>query len=516
MWLCLSGCKSDPATPEHWDKRIADAKGKKEKLRAVEDLRGSKYLTAAMLPMLHKRLESEKSAEVRASIVRVLGEQKNPSSVEVLAGVIDPAPSDSETKALNKEIANALGNLGDLKAVPTLLKLMKTKDDYTVISSIESLGDLKAKDAFDALNELANDDTIPPFVTKKAIEALGNVGDPRAVPALVKGMYKERKGISFYREASFSLYQIGKPAADALVPVVEGKDKALASWAESANMKDFVLAAKAMQVLGDLHELRAEKAVAGFLNYKSEFDEIRLIMRMRAADAAGRMRSKEAVKVLAGLLDENEANARKEYVWALSRIGSKDAVGKLVETAGKGPWGAREESIRGVAMLGDDPAVFDKFAGAEEKLFTAECKEDDGYRECSDVAAAVKKHVEKIHEYGLRAGAAKECKGDAVCWSKKLDDKSEGVRERAAYEVGRSGNAALVGELMRRLREKNLDTRLAFIQGADWLVFDSKDALTEAKKGLADLKQQLVDEKGKTEFDKVNEDLRRLAVAVDR
>ncbi len=99
-------------------------------------------------------------------------------------------------------------------------------------------------------------------------------------------------------------------------------------------------------------------------------------MRMRAADALGRMRSKEGVKPLAALLDEEEPNARKEYVWSLARIGGKDAVAKLVETAGKGGWAAREESMRGVAMLGDDPSAFDRFAAAEQKLFETECKDD--------------------------------------------------------------------------------------------------------------------------------------------
>ena len=90
------------------------------------------------------------------------------------------------------------------------------------------------------------------------------------------------------------------------------------------------------------------------------------------------------------------------------------------------------------------------------------------------------------------------------------------MRERAAYEVGRSRQAALVGELMKRLTEKNLDTRLAFIQGADWLVHDSPGGRGGAKKCSAALAKQIADERGKTEFDKVNEDLRRLAVKLRR
>lgn len=514
--LVLSGCESDPATPEHWEKRIGEAKGTKEKRKAIEDLRGSKYMTPAVLPVLVKRLDAEKKPEVKGDLARLLGEQKDPSAVEALMNAIEPGASDSETKTMNKEIAIALGTIKDPKAVPALIKLLKVKDNYTVIAAMEALGEMKAKEAFEPLYAIATDDAIEPFITKKAIIALGELADPRAVPGLVKAMFKERRGVSFYMESSFALYVLGKPAADALLPAVEGKDKELLEWAEKNNIKEMAIVAKSAQVLGDLHEERAEKAIVGLLNYKSDFDDIRLIIRMRAADALGRMRSKEAVKVLAGLVEEVEPSARREYVWSLSRIGGTGALAKLIETSGKGGWDARDQSMRGVAMLGDDPAVFDKFIAAEGKLFEGECKEDPEWDECKDQAASLKKHQDKIADYKLRAVAAAECKGAAACWAKKLDDKNEGVRERAAYELGRSNDASVIGELMNRLTEKNLDTRLAIIQGADWLVHDSKDAMKKAQEFLPALEKQLEAERGKTEFVKTNEDLRRLYVKVKR
>ncbi|MBL8915006.1 MAG: HEAT repeat domain-containing protein [Archangium sp.] len=514
--VVVSSCKSDPSLPETWEKRISGAKNTKEKKKAIEDLRGSKFMSDKMVPMLEKRLAEEKKPEVKADLARLLGEAKQASSIAALTEQIDPAASDSDAKNMNKEIATALGKIGNAQAVPALVKLLKSKDNFTQLAAIDALGDLKAKEGFDPLYEIATDDAIAPFITKKAIIALGEIGDPRAVPGLVKAMFKERGGVSFYMESSFALYQLGTPSADALVPVVEGKNKELLEWAGKNNIKDVALYAKGVQVLGDLHDRRAEKTIVTYLNFKSDFDDIKLIMRMRAADALGRMRSKEGVKPLAALLDENEANARKEYVWALARIGGKDAVAKLVETAGKGPWGAREESMRGVAMLGEDPTVFDKMAAAEQKLFEAECKEDPDYEECKDLAGSVKKHQDKINGYKNRAVAAAQCKSDAKCWVGFLDNKDEGVRERAAYEIGRSGNAEVIDELMKRLPEKNLDTRLAIIQGADWLIDDSKDALAQAKKSLPALEKQVADEKGKTEFVKVNEDLRRLLAKLQR
>ncbi len=519
--LALSGCKSDPSTPEHWEKRLVDAKNKAARVKIVEELRQSKFMGPAMIPMLAKRLDSEKSAEVKTSIARMLGEAKSPDVVEPLLGAVDFGASDTETKTMNKEIVNALAAIGDPKAVPVFKKLLKTKDNFTVIAAIDGLGDMKAKDAFDDLNAMANDPTLEPFIVKKAIVALGDLGDPRAVPGLVKLMFFERKdrGISFYMESSFALYQLGKPAADAVLPALNETDKDLKAWAEQNNIKPIALPLKAAQVLGDFHEPAAEKALIGLLNYKTEFDDIKGLMKMKGADALGRLRSKEGAKVMAGMVNEEEPSVRRELVWSLIRIGGRDALPKLVESAGKGGFEARLNSFRGLSMLGDEreAGAFEKAMKEESKLLDAECKAvEDEAQECKDKPAELKKRTDKIASFTKRLDAAKECKADSACWVKKLDDADAGVRERAAYELGRSNSPAVVADVMKHLREKDLDARLAVIQAADWLVHDSPEALKAAQALAPELDKQLADEKGKTDFIKTNEDLRRLRVKIAR
>ena len=95
------------------------------------------------------------------------------------------------------------------------------------MDAIEALGKLKSTDAVEPLMAVARDGTQEPQVVRKAAQALGEIGDPRAVPTLVHLLDQERGPVTFYPEASFALFQIGKPSTDALLPVLRGEDSAL-------------------------------------------------------------------------------------------------------------------------------------------------------------------------------------------------------------------------------------------------------------------------------------------------
>jgi HEAT repeat protein len=516
--LALVGCKGDPSSPQYWDKELNAAHHTKDRVRAIADLRESGKANASFLPMLHAHLGSDKQSEVRAALAQVLGDLKDPSSVGPLTDALEMGSTDSAGNAMNKEICGALAKIGDAKSTPALLRLLKSRDNYVRIEAINALGTLKAKEAVDPLLEIALDDQGERFISKKAIEALGNIADPKAVPTLVRMMFKERQGVSFYSESSFALFQIGRPASDALMDLVKGDDKSTWSWVKQNNILEPAVYAKAAQVLGDLHDSRAEATLLKNLTFNSEFLDLKLFVRMKAAEALGRVRAKTAVKPLAALLDEKEATARKEYVRALVMIGGRDALPALLKSAAKGSWDSREASLQGVAMLGDDrdQAAFDKLAQSEDKLTAEECKEDSDVAGCDKPGELAKKHQEVIQTFAKALAAGKDCKSDNACWVKHLDDAEGRVKERAALELGRSGKADMVSELLKHLHEPNLEARSAIIQAADWLVVDNKDAARIAGAQVGAIDKQIDDEHSKTEFVKVNEDLRRLAVDLKR
>lgn len=515
--LLLSGCKVDPTTPEHWEKTLGKAHRSQDQIRVVETLRSSGYLDPRFLPFLHEQLASDKKPEVKAAVARALGDMKNPASVGPLSAAVDLGATDSAANQMNKELASALGEIGDPKSAPVLLKLLKARDSFTRIAAVEALGRMRIPEAVEPLLQLATDEGQEPFLNRKAIEALGRIGDPKAVPVLLRTLTAERKGVSFYGESSFALFQLGTPAADALLAVLEGRDAELSGWVQRHGINPASYSFKAAEILGDLREHRAEAALVKQLTFTNENPAIQAGVRARAADALARMRSVAAVKPLAGMASEPDPIVRGEYTRALARLGGREALPALEKAAGQGDWYAREPAIEALTMLGDERELptLGKLAEAEPARTAAECQNEGG-EGCEDPAALGKKRSEAIARHALRLDAAKECKADTGCWAKKLKDANKGVVERAALEVGRGKDAGHLGALLSGMTVKDPDTRMALILGAEWLVEDSKDAAVQARSALPTLEKQLADEKGRAEYMRSNEDLRRLVARLKR
>lgn len=513
----LPGCSGDPKTPEYWEKSLTRARRAEDRERVVEGLRKSGHLNASFLPLLHGRLTSETKPEVRATLVRAIADVRSPTSVEPLIAALNPAARELSEHLVNKGIASALSDLGDPKAGPALVPLLSSSDNYTRIEAIQAVAVLRPPEAVEPLIQLATDDSLEPFVNKKAIEALGRIGHAKAVPALMRMLTKERRGISFYAESSFALFQVGPPAADALLSALEGKDTELSTWAKAHNIIPASYTFKAAQILGDFRDKRAEAPLLKLLAFTHSDASIQAVVRVQAAEALGRMRAASAVKPLAALLTETDAGVREGYVRALVLVGGRDALPALEKASAQGPWESREVALRGLAMLGDarEQPAFEKLAQSEPERIKGECKREeiDG---CEDVAAIVKTRQDAIRAHAALLETAKACQGQAACWAQKLTDKDLRVVERAALEVGRAGSAENMAALAGRLGEKDTRARLALVQAVDWLAEGSKEAASKAREALPKLQEQLVQEKGSSNYARVNEDLRRLVVRLQK
>jgi HEAT repeat protein len=172
--------------------------------------------------------------------------------------------------------------------------------------------------------------------------------------------------------------------------------------------------------------------------------------------------------------------------------------------------------LKGLSLLGDEPAVFEALAAAESKLVKRECRDGEGDEGCDDLPKLTAQHQARIRGLARRAAAARECHGEQACWLKKLDDPDAGVRQRAALELGRSRQAAAVAPLLGHLSDPDPEARLAIIHAVGWLTHDLPAAREAAKAELPALARQLEADRGKSDWAAVGEDLRRLAVWLAR
>ena len=246
-------------------------------------------------------------------------------------------------------------------------------------------------------------------------------------------MMKERRGVSFYVESSFALYQIGKPAADLLVPTAEGADKEILKWAAENKIVEPAVYAKAMQVLGDLHDGRANKRMIDLLGYKNENLAFQLFVRMRAADALGRIpRQGRGSKVLSAMLVEEEANARNEYIRAAGpdragkdahrRAGQGRRQGQLGRPRSRRSSGSRCSATK--ASLAPSPSS----PRTSRPPSPPSARKTQSSRTARSPTRASRSTSRQSTTTSSGIEAAKACKRDISCWAKKLDDPDQGVR----------------------------------------------------------------------------------------
>jgi HEAT repeat protein len=511
----LPACSKDPATPEYWAQQLDAAKRSSERVRVVDTLRSSGKLNKSFLPMLEAELAKEKNPEEKGALARALGDLKDPSAVPALSDALDLSASDGATSRMNSAIAQALGAIQDPRGVPALLKLLKSKDDYVRMDAIQALGALKATEAVPPLMELALDDASSPQVNRRSVAALGDIGDARAVPVLLKALYKQRGNQTFASEASFSLYQIGKPSVSALLKVVQGEDADLIGWARRRDVDAAVLMVQATDVLKDFAAPEAEPALLKKLTFQNPDVQMQWYGRMFAANGLGRLRAQAAVQPLMGMVDENEPAPRAEFARDLVLIGNREALPALLKAATRGTWNARQFAVAAVSMLGDDRerTAFDKLAAAEPALAASECKQYG----CATSAPEVAQQRAKVFAvFRAPLEAASSCKQDLNCWAGKLKDSSPPVRQRAALELGRSGHAEFATTLAQSLDEADAETRIAVIQGLSWLVKAGTAAAMALKDSVPKLEQRLADDKGKQDYLAASEALRRLVVDIRR
>jgi HEAT repeat protein len=527
--LSFVSCKGgDAGDPKTWMGKLDD-RDPKVRVQAVQQLRKLKAKQAA--PQIATLLKDPLVKEEAALALEDLG---GPDQVPALLDAIDTtvgAGSDTAARAANRgnvRVAEALGNIGDPRAGPALLRLARSNDDNVRLAAVEALGNVRAKDAVAELAHIVGEPTAPPLLIKRAVVALGQIGDTAGIPALSHGLVIERQGVSFLPESSFALFLIGEPAVEPLMKIAQDQDPAYLAWAKENNRAPAGTYAKTALVLGDLEDQRAIPVLMAKLKYvdpdpiPSTSRLLSNLVRMFAANALGRMRAAQAAPAVQSLV--STTNAQEEDVTtfaaeALVWMGDRAQARELMKKAQTGVLKLRLTVAQSAALFGE-PALGKEILGLamrESKGAQQACLRQltdltmpvDDPRQACDLLAT------QFGELSKPLEAARVCASDAPCWLPKLQDADPVVRARAAYELGRAGAAEAVGALAKAAGEEQLLVRTAATRALDWLV--PVPAARTALKGIApQLANQLVQEQGKLQYVKANEDLRRLQVKLSR
>lgn len=508
----LAACDSGPKPGEeglYWGPKINEGPLDKREA-AMQHLVEAK--DPKSLPFLYEALKG-KAAEIKPDAAQLIGLIGDASSIDPLVGAIDwsaGAGRDKETRLnaqTNEKIVKALGRLGkgdDPKVVDALKRLTQANNQDVQLAAVVGLGNMGAKGAVKDLIEIA-DGHPNNFMVKNAIEALGKIGDPEAVPVLIKMLFFERTGVSFYREASYALFQIGKPAVEPLMKLAKGQ------WHEAGidelHVEPNLMRTKAIVVLADLGDPAAFPLILETVDLQGN-DTATALARVEAQRAVGRLGLGTAAPGLVKRMGTVDISQSEHALAALTQLGKKDVVpaivgmttmeGFLKQCKGEGndeenckfsQAQVRKPRLLALARLGGGDVLADY-----EKMIATEPD------------AKLKAWME---EQKPRLVAAKECGNKTDCWIGKLKDPNGKVREKAAYELlWKKGDKAAVDALFEALKDEDNETRYAAILGI-------LQAMPKDKKA-DEVTKILEAEKGKTQFVRINEDLKRVEIRLKR
>jgi HEAT repeat protein len=317
------------------------------------------------------------NAAVREKAAEALGQSKSSRAVEqLIAALDDPDPG------VQGNAATALGKIKDPRAIQSLMTTIK-----------DAVKDGKAKKGTDDVYFYTDEQRSRLDVAQKAAEALGNIG----VPALdvLMAAFKD-KDTDLSGCAGSGLVMMGAPAVDALIAEVRDPNSGVRSGAVQllGKIRDpravppliDVLQVKDLQwnaaySLGEIGDPRAvDGLIAALQNKDAEFRE-------EAANALGKIKDPRADAALTAALKDPEPKVLHAAANALGLINDPQAVDVLLTAlrehnaeiiAGannffirRGEPGSEDALIEALNKAGDQYMAVDFLNSGNQKLHDA-------------------------------------------------------------------------------------------------------------------------------------------------
>jgi len=160
------------------------------------------------------RLAGEPNDAVRGEVILTLGRSRDPRALEALVDGLS-----RREPAVRRGAATALGALGDRRAVPFLLLILRTDKDLPLVlaatRSLGQLGDARAAAPLTAILRERREALSPAVWRQAAAWSLGAIGGADARAALSEALFKDPQPI--VREAAvLRLRQLDKDGSECL------------------------------------------------------------------------------------------------------------------------------------------------------------------------------------------------------------------------------------------------------------------------------------------------------------
>jgi HEAT repeat protein len=139
----------------------------------------------ATVPAIVARLRSHPDADVRLSLVNLLGDLRSDEGFEVLR---DTLGNETDVNVASS-IISSLGKFRDAKAIPVLLRILQRDDIWLKFHAIEALGEIGDRAALPSILPLYAEKSL----RKPVLEAIGKIGDVGTVNFLLRIIAEEEK-----------------------------------------------------------------------------------------------------------------------------------------------------------------------------------------------------------------------------------------------------------------------------------------------------------------------------------
>ena len=461
--LSASGCVDDPQDVKTWIKKIDDIREQKDALRNIERLATAKERPAnideAVAPVT-ALFKKSKDPQHLKTLTKIRSEK----ALDLFIEQLDYSDENFENASVAATGILELASLDDKgreaakKAVPELVKALdkklpiKTRANVVKVEAMKALTAIKDPAAVPALMKVVevSADEQDFFLNREAAKHLGEFADARSAPTLVRGLFMTGRGGDIFVPCRLALARIGEAAVPAVVEAMQRGNKAIEEDAKKFDFIPGLIVQKMSIILGDLRSKKALPALIKELDRKDDGmtpdcvkGEKQCVSGHQSVLLAIGMTDveKTSAKTLIGIVSDvkRHPKLRSAAAEALNLMGATDGLPAILAAA-------KTQFLKPPKEKDDLPELDQEKAGLAAGSITQFGRLVD-----KDETAAVDGALKALNlpkelleaDIGIafqnalaRAELARDCKKDAACYGKALD---EMVKEMDTLEGSKSG-----------------------------------------------------------------------------